>query len=138
MLANDPNPMELGVHVQIGAAGTVSGIRFYKNVQNTGPHVGNFWSADGTLLATAAFADETASGWQQVNFPTPVPVTAGTSYVASYHTASGYYSVARIISCNTRSVGALVAPGSGANGVFTYGSASAFPADFKFECQLLG
>ena len=44
---------------------------------------------DGTLLASATFAGETASGWQQVSFPSPVPVAAGTTYVASYHTNAG-------------------------------------------------
>ena len=40
----------------------------------------------GTLLASATFTNESASGWQQVNFSNPVPITAGTTYVASYHT----------------------------------------------------
>ncbi len=135
VLANDPSAVELGVHVQIGAAGTVSGIRFYKDAENTGPHVGNFWSADGTLLATAPFTAESASGWQQVNFSTPVPVTAGTTYVASYHTASGFYSADLNYFFDTRTVGALVAPGSGANGVFTYGATSAFPADSNLNAN---
>jgi len=36
--------------------------------------------------------NETASGWQQVLFGAPVAVTAGTTYVASYHAPSGGYS----------------------------------------------
>ena len=43
---------------------------------NTGTHVGNLWSASGALLARATFSAETASGWQQVNFASPVPVNA--------------------------------------------------------------
>jgi hypothetical protein len=129
VLANDPSAVELGVRVRISAAGTVSGIRFYKDAQNTGPHVGNFWSADGTLLATAAFTAESASGWQQVNFSVPVPITAGTTYVASYHTASGLYSADLNYFFSTRTASALVAPGGGANGVFASGSTSAFPAN---------
>ena len=39
---------------------------------------------DGTLLATGTFSNETASGWQELDFSSPVPVTAGTTYVASY------------------------------------------------------
>ena len=45
----------------------------------------------GTLLASATFTNETASGWQTVNFASPVAITANTTYVASYH-SSGYYS----------------------------------------------
>ena len=38
----------------------------------------------GQLLASAPFTNETASGWQQVNFPAPVNIAANTTYVASY------------------------------------------------------
>ena len=46
---------------------------------------------DGTLLATATFTGETAWGWQSVNFANPVPVTAGTTYVAGYYAPNGHY-----------------------------------------------
>ena len=61
--------------------GYITGIRFYKGSGNTGTHVGHLWTSTGTLLATATFSNETASGWQQVNFATPVAITAGTTYV---------------------------------------------------------
>jgi hypothetical protein len=48
------------------------------------------WTADGLLLATTTSASETASGWQQAAFNTPVAVIAGTLYVASYHADSGH------------------------------------------------
>ena len=69
----------------------ITGIRFYKGSANTGTHVGDLWSSSGTLLATATFTNETASGWQQVNFSSPVSITAGTTYIASYHTNTGHY-----------------------------------------------
>jgi hypothetical protein len=47
------------------------------------------------LLASATFSRETASGWQEVQFATPVAITANTTYVASYYTPSGFYSVTR-------------------------------------------
>ncbi len=34
-------------------------------------------------LGTADFSNETASGWQQVMFSSPVPVVANTPYVGS-------------------------------------------------------
>jgi hypothetical protein len=72
--------------------GTVSGIRFYKAATNTGTHIGSLWSASGTLLAQATFTNETASGWQQVNFATPVQISANTTYVVSYLAPNGHYS----------------------------------------------
>ena len=83
--------MEVGVKFTSAKSGQITGIRFYKGSDNTGTHVGNLWSASGTLLASATFTNETASGWQQVNFATPVNITAGTTYIASYHTNTGNY-----------------------------------------------
>jgi Domain of unknown function (DUF4082) len=53
--------------------------------------VGSLWAATGTLLASATFTNETASGWQQVEFAQPVPVQAHTLYVASYYAPTGRY-----------------------------------------------
>ncbi len=78
--------VELGVKFTADTDGHVSGVRFYKSAANTGPHTGSLWGSDGTLLATATFTGETASGWQTVTFSPAVAVTAGTTYVASYHT----------------------------------------------------
>src|SRR5205823_12333357 len=81
----DTNAVELGVKFYADNDGTISGIRFYKSTSNTGTHVGSLWTANGQLLASATFTGESASGWQQVNFASPVKITAGTHYVASYH-----------------------------------------------------
>ena len=77
---------------QADIGGLITGIRFYKSAANTGTHVGNLWTSAGTLLASATFANETASGWQQVTFASPVPIAANTVYVASYHSTVGHYS----------------------------------------------
>jgi hypothetical protein len=89
----DTDPIELGVKFRANVDGLITGIRFYKSVTNTGTYVGSLWSSDGHLLATADFANETASGWQQVDFVNPVAITANTVYVASYHTDVDQYSV---------------------------------------------
>ncbi|HAM49920.1 MAG TPA: hypothetical protein DCP92_04215 [Nitrospiraceae bacterium] len=33
----------------------MTGIRFYKASTNTGTHMGNLWTSEGTLIATAIF-----------------------------------------------------------------------------------
>src|SRR5262249_33645257 len=66
-------------------------VRFYKYSDNAGPHAGSLWSAGGALLATGTFSSESGSGWQELDFSSPVPVTAGTTYVASYSTTTGHY-----------------------------------------------
>jgi len=128
--ANDPNQVELGVRFTSDVAGFITGIRFYKGSTNTGTHIGNLWSNTGTLLATATFSNETASGWQQVSFATPVAISANTPYVASYHTTSGNYSYTQNFFTsafnNPPLHGVQNGSSSGANGVYIYG-ASAFP-----------
>ena len=87
----DSSAIELGVRFQSDEDGWIKALRFYKNTANTGTHVGHLWKGDGTLLATVTFTGETAFGWQQAQLSTPVPITAGTTYVASYHTDTGHY-----------------------------------------------
>lgn len=122
--------MELGVKFQTAAPGAVTAIRFYKGVQNIGTHAGNLWSSTGTLLATATFTNETASGWQQVNLSSPVTLTAGTTYVVSYHT-NGFYSADPSFFTTALTNGPLTAaatsPASG-NGVYAYGKSGTFPS----------
>jgi hypothetical protein len=85
--------VELGVLFKADTNGTITGIRFYKSAANTGVHVGHLWSHTGALLAKATFTGETASGWQQANFSTPVAIAANTVYVVSYQTSIGHWSV---------------------------------------------
>jgi len=87
----DASAVELGVRFTSDVAGQVTGVRFYKGPQNTGTHNGSLWTSTGQLLATATFSGETASGWQTVTFNTPVTITPGTTYVASYSTTVGFY-----------------------------------------------
>jgi hypothetical protein len=132
--ASDAGPdssVELGVLFKSDVNGMVNGIRFYKSASNTGTHVGTLWSSTGTLLGTATFTNETASGWQQVSFGTPVAITANTVYVASYHTTVGHYADDQnyftTVGVDSPPLHALANGVSGSNGVFTYGTNSVFP-----------
>lgn len=127
----DAAAVNLGVKFTASQNGYITGIRFYKGPYNTGTHVGTLWSTTGQKLAEATFTGETASGWQQVNFSTPVAVTANTVYVASYHTNVGRYSGDNNYFATTGvSRGPLQAlrnGASGGNGVYAYGSGVIFP-----------
>ena len=128
----DTSALEVGVRFQSDIAGYVTGIRFYKGAANTGTHVGNLWSGTGALLATATFTGETASGWQQVIFSTPVAITANTVYVASYHTNTGRFAADQAYfaasGVDRPPLHALPAS-AGGNGVYVYGANSAFPTN---------
>ena len=127
---NDPSPVELGVKFSASKGGQITGIQFYKGPQNTGTHTGELWSATGTLLASATFTSESPSGWQAVTFANPVSITAGKTYVASYH-SNGFYSATGNYFGSAHSNGFLTAPdsaSSGGNGVYSYGSSTVFPS----------
>jgi hypothetical protein len=113
-------------------AGYVTGVRFYKSAANTGTHVGNLWSSTGSLLASVTFSGETASGWQQANFATPVLISPLTTYVISYFAPVGHYSADSPFfsgnSVDSPPLHALADGADGPNGVYQYGSASAFPS----------
>jgi len=126
-------PVELGVSFKADVNGYITGIRFYKSSSNTGTHVGNLWSSTGQLLASATFTNETASGWQQVNFANAVAITANTVYVASYHSTVGHWSASwnffASSGVDNPPLHALANVSGTPDGRFTYGSASAFPAN---------
>jgi hypothetical protein len=130
--SGDATSVNLGVKFAADASGSITGIRFYKSALNTGTHVGTLWSASGTQLAQATFTGESASGWQTATFASPVTITAGTTYVASYLAPSGHYSVSSQglgSAVSNGSLSALSSAAAGGNGVFAYGTGAAFPGN---------
>jgi Domain of unknown function (DUF4082) len=127
--------LELGVRFWSESNGYITGLRFYKGANDTGAHVADLWSSSGGLLASAAVpvGSESPSGWQQVNFSAPVPITANTVYVASYHTTTGHFAVdhnyfvsAGVDNGPLHALANVVS--GGANGVYAYSATSAFPS----------
>ncbi|MGI8692576.1 MAG: N,N-dimethylformamidase beta subunit family domain-containing protein [Geodermatophilaceae bacterium] len=124
--SGDVSPYELGVRFQTSVTSSVTGVRFYKATANSGSHTGSLWTSGGVRLATGTFTAESASGWQTLTFANPVPISAGTTYVASYTTTKGHYSVTSGYFTG-KGAGAppLTAPASTSaarQGVFTNGS----------------
>jgi hypothetical protein len=127
----DSTDVELGVTFRANVAGFIQGIRFYKGPNNTGTHTGALWTNTGTLLARVTFPNETASGWQEAFFATPVAISANTTYIASYYAPNGRYSVDENYFTSGVVNGPLEALQNGVaggNGVYRYGS-SGFPTN---------
>ncbi|TAU73073.1 DUF4082 domain-containing protein [Rhizobium leguminosarum] len=123
---NDNQPVNLGMKFQADTAGWVTGIRFYKGTDNTGPHNGYLWTSSGTLLGSVSFSNETASGWQTATLTQQVAVAADTTYVVSYSTNGNYSATGNYFSADVTN-GDLRAL-SGSNGVYAYGSSGLFPS----------
>jgi len=113
------------VQFQAASSGYITGVRFYKEADNTGTHTGSLWTASGTLLASGTFTGESASGWQELDFSAPVAVTAGSTYVASYFTSTGHYAHTNFGLASAVTNGPLTALAGG--GVYAYGSSNTFP-----------
>ena len=126
---------------RVDTAGFITGIRFYKAAANVGPHTATLWTGTGQLLATGTFGTESTAGWQQLTFSSPVAIVAGTTYVASYHTASGHYSVTTGafagVGVDNGPLHALADGVDGPNGVYLYGTGG-FPTVELRRQQLLG
>ena len=124
---NDSAAVTLGLKFYSEVSGSVTGVRFYKGVGNTGIHVGNLWSATGAKLAEITFASETASGWQQANFSTPVAITPNTTYTVSYFAPGGHYANDQNYPWSSLSATPLHVA-TGAPGVYGYSTSRSFPA----------
>ena len=130
--SGDSRSVVLGVKFRSEIPGSVIGVRFYKASANTGTHVGSLWTTSGTLLASGTFTGESASGWQQLLFASPVAITANTTFVASYLAPKGHYSdtAAGFASSGvTNPPLSALANSVSADGVYVYGASNAFPTN---------
>ncbi|QMU31022.1 DUF4082 domain-containing protein [Adhaeribacter radiodurans] len=131
-IQNDGQSVQLGMKFRSSVNGNVTAVRFYKQTGNTGTHIGQLYSSTGTLLAQATFINETASGWQEVNFSSPVSITANTTYVITYHSSEGHYSVNDFGFTSSIVNGPLTGLQNGfdgRNGVYLYTATPAYPTE---------
>ncbi|MEV4094740.1 DUF4082 domain-containing protein [Streptosporangium saharense] len=120
----DRAPVELGTRFTAAKDGAATGVRFYKAPGEKGQHTGSLWDARGRRLAKVTFPDETASGWQEARFSSPVQLEAGQVYTVSYHSAHGTYVGSQ--GAGSATSGPLSTTSRNA-GVFRYGGSGGFP-----------
>ncbi|MGE5608606.1 MAG: DUF4082 domain-containing protein, partial [Bacillota bacterium] len=134
-LYRDSVDCEVGVKFRANVAGFITGIRFYKGDTRADTYVGSLWDRNGNKLASATFANTTATGWQTAYFDAPVAIDANTTYITSYHVAANSSYVANI-SGSLSFAGGGIASGplyalgnneDGPNGVYSYNAANWFP-----------
>ncbi len=134
LVPSDPDnqAVELGVKFITNGSMLVQGVRFYKGAGNAGIHTAHLWDATGVLLATQNFVAESASGWQTALFNSPIQVTAGQIYTASYFAPGGHYAADENGFLNGKGLVSdpVYAPASstvGGNGVYLYADTGGFP-----------
>ncbi|WP_375422873.1 DUF4082 domain-containing protein [uncultured Friedmanniella sp.] len=119
----DAAAVTVGVKFTAKAAGSITGVKFYKGVGNTGVHVGAVYSSTGKVLAKARYVSETPSGWQTVRFSSPVKASKGATYTAATYMPAGHYAVTDPYSWPA--VGSTL---TGSVGTYQYGTSLRYPA----------
>jgi hypothetical protein len=121
---NEPAAVQVGTRFTTSVAGSVTAIRFYKGVANTGVHTVNLWGPANELLAQAPSTAESGAGWQTVPLASPIALVPGQTYTAAYHSTTGRYAVTPNGLAAVRTSGPLstLVPG----GAYVYGTG--FPA----------
>jgi hypothetical protein len=115
----DDRAIQVGTAFTAASNGVITAVRFYQGPDNGGAENATLWTSDGTRIATATIP-KGSSGWREIPFDEPVPVTADRTYIVSYRAARGHYSV----DTDTFSRGRTVKSGwlEALGGVFTYGN----------------
>lgn len=122
----DNTSYSLGLKFQSIVDGYLKGIRFWKDSNENGVHLGKIWKLDGTLLTSVYFTNETSSGWQEAFFTQELFITAATTYLVSVNINYSYV-VTRNVFGNALANNNLVAIADGSNGV--YGQLSEMPSN---------
>ena len=88
----DDDALTLGLRFRSSVPGTITGVRFYKHGVDALVFTVSLWALDNTTaLASASYTSDNTAGWKQVDFATPVPIEANSTYIVSYSTPVGYF-----------------------------------------------
>jgi hypothetical protein len=99
-------------------------VEFRRDTSSNTAREVHLWNSAGEQLATTTWTT-VETGMAQHHFPEPVPVTAGTEYVASYFAPAGHYSSVQEAHRTPQSSGLLTIPVDA--GVFTYEDRATYP-----------
>lgn len=84
-------PVELGVRFTPQQSGALTAVQYYQSARATGVNRATVWSSTGKAIAQVTFPVTTKTGWRTVPLTTPVKLTAGQTYAASYFAPKGGY-----------------------------------------------
>lgn len=136
-VTRDPDwrPVELGLRFSASVDGELTGLRYFRSDGDTGSHPGRLWDSSGEVLARLVFPARSAAGWQYEAFATPVDISAGVDYLASYHIRGGHAAETGYFDDQPYSRGPLATSSIGGDhgSVHAYGWQSKFPAQSTYR-----
>lgn len=124
---NDPDSVQVATRFTVNVAGDATGVRFYKGAANTGIHTGFLWRADGQLMGQVTVGNETADGWQEAAFASPIRLEPGVEYRVGLHSTTGRYAVDLNALAAQTATGVFTIPAQGS--AYTY--STGFPANLS-------
>jgi hypothetical protein len=126
------NAVNLGVKFRTSTQGTMTHCWFYKIATDTGTHVCTVYRVfDGSTVGTVDFADESASGWQDQAFASPLNIAADEDYIVTVSHPTGNWTGTTDYFASTYTNGNLTATTEGTDyaGRYVYGASMAYPTN---------
>ena len=122
---SDRDSVELGIKFTSSSSGQVTALQYYRGTRAFDATEATLWSSWGRVMARVSLPETDRVGWQTVELDEPVALTAGRTYVASYHAPrGGYPTITRDLLAAKELNGFELPAGAG---VYDYGSSSEFP-----------
>ncbi|WP_051606881.1 DUF4082 domain-containing protein [Microbacterium sp. CH12i] len=122
---SDRFAVELGIRFSPTASGKVTALQYYQGPNAKGVNTATLWSKGGRVLAQKTFATSSTVGWRTIPLSTPVTLTAGETYVASYGAPKGRYPVSEHAFTSPKVENGFKLTASA--GVYRYGKTSKVP-----------
>ncbi|GGD75601.1 DUF4082 domain-containing protein [Microbacterium murale] len=117
--------VELGIRFTPEKSGSVTDLQYYQGRNAVGVTSATLWSSRGTVLAEVSFPESRTPGWRTIALDSPVQLTAGRTYVASYFAPKGGYpSISRDLTTTESTNGFTLRRNAG---VYNYGRSTEFP-----------
>lgn len=91
--SNSSANINVGIIFTVTKPGNVIAVRYYRSPSSTlATQVGSLWlTSTKANLGQVAFTGQSASGWQQQNFSSPIPILANTQYTISIYVPDGAF-----------------------------------------------
>jgi uncharacterized Zn-binding protein involved in type VI secretion len=126
------NAVNLGVKFRTSTQGTMTHCWFYKIAADTGTHTCTVYRVfDGSTVGTVDFADESASGWQDQAFASPLNIAANEDYIVTVSHPTGNWTGTTDYFASTYTNNNLTATTEGTDyaGRYVYGASMAYPVN---------
>lgn len=132
----------IGTKFRSTSAGYIVGIRWQRNSAHAGAASVALFQGSTNVSGTKTVSGQTASGWQRMDFDSPVAISATTIYTAAAHfgvARAGYYATSNLFASAVNNAPLeAVANSVSVNGVYNYGSSMAAPTStFNSSCYFI-